>query len=395
MPFFCTDSVAVDAVLSRPRDGDCEEGQSDLDGVTDLTPAISLSEMHGGRDSHGEEDGERSGAGLEAEDDQDRTHGLGEHGGGAKQRVTLCDPHVLDSRAELGPEVRPSHELGDSVGKHHSAEAYPKQEQGEVHIFESSQHGLGLTSARVAVSLAAKWGVARSLVIYYGQPWKTARMKRFYAQFVSPDDLCIDVGAHVGNRVRAWRSLGARVVAIEPQPRMVDMLQHLFGADTRVDILPIGLSDAAGELTLHVNTRNPTITSFSSDWVDAFSRIESSPFDEEIGVAVTTLDEVVEQFGMPGFCKIDVEGFEDKVMAGLSVPIPVLSFEAFPLEVDRSLACVDRLMELGPYRFRTVRAEQFRWVESDWIDAEGIRARLRSWTMDEGSGDVYARLHSM
>ena len=245
------------------------------------------------------------------------------------------------------------------------------------------------------MSLAAKWGVARSLVIYYGQPWKTARMKRFYGQFVSPGDLCIDVGAHVGNRVRAWRGLGARVVAVEPQPRMVETLKRFFGSDPEVDILPVGLSDQPGQLTLHVNTRNPTITSFSSDWVDAFSRIESSPFDEEVSVSVTTLDAIIAEHGLPAFCKIDVEGFEDKVLGGLSTAIPVLSFEAFPLEVERSLVCVDTLMALGDYRFRTVRAEQFRWVESDWVDADTIRKRLQGWTMDEGSGDVYARLHSM
>ena len=136
------------------------------------------------------------------------------------------------------------------------------------------------------MSLAAKWGVARSLAIYYGQPWKTARMRRFYAQFISPGDLCIDVGAHVGNRVRAWRALGGRVVAVEPQPMMVTTLQRFFGSDPNVDVLPIGLSDQSGELTLHVNTRNPTITSFSEDWVEAFSQIETSPFDEEVVVPV-------------------------------------------------------------------------------------------------------------
>ena len=245
------------------------------------------------------------------------------------------------------------------------------------------------------MSLAAKWGVARSLAIYYGQPWKTARMRRFYAQFISPGDLCIDVGAHVGNRVRAWRALGGRVVAVEPQPMMVTTLQRFFGSDPNVDVLPIGLSDQSGELTLHVNTRNPTITSFSEDWVEAFSQIETSPFDEEVVVPVSTLDAVLADYGLPAFCKIDVEGFEDKVMAGLSTPIPVLSFEAFPLEVERSLACIDKLMMLGNYRFRTVRAEQFRWVEPAWMDADAVRERLRYWSIEEGSGDVYAKIYSM
>ena len=43
-------------------------------------------------------------------------------------------------------------------------------------------------------------GLARSLLIYYGNPRKGQRMKQFYAQFMGPGDLCFDIGAHVGNR---------------------------------------------------------------------------------------------------------------------------------------------------------------------------------------------------
>lgn len=66
-------------------------------------------------------------------------------------------------------------------------------------------------------STARAFGMARSLAMYYGIPFRAARLRRFYGQFVRPGDLCFDVGAHAGNRVRAWRALGARVLAIEPQ----------------------------------------------------------------------------------------------------------------------------------------------------------------------------------
>ena len=45
------------------------------------------------------------------------------------------------------------------------------------------------------------------------------------AQFVRPGDLVFDVGAHVGDRIAAFRRLGARVVAVEPQPALVRTLQ--------------------------------------------------------------------------------------------------------------------------------------------------------------------------
>ena len=59
-------------------------------------------------------------------------------------------------------------------------------------------------------------GMARSLVIYHGIPGRQRRMRRLYGQFVRSGDLVFDIGAHVGNRTRAFAGLGCRVVALEP-----------------------------------------------------------------------------------------------------------------------------------------------------------------------------------
>jgi protein-L-isoaspartate O-methyltransferase len=71
-------------------------------------------------------------------------------------------------------------------------------------------------------SLRTARGVVRSLGIYYGsrQRSRAAAMDALYRQFVKPGDLVFDIGAHVGDRVAAFRRLGARVVAVEPQPAL-------------------------------------------------------------------------------------------------------------------------------------------------------------------------------
>ena len=45
--------------------------------------------------------------------------------------------------------------------------------------------------------LARAWGIARSLVIYHGQPAKHRRAVRLYGGFLGPGDLAFDIGAHV------------------------------------------------------------------------------------------------------------------------------------------------------------------------------------------------------
>jgi FkbM family methyltransferase len=61
-------------------------------------------------------------------------------------------------------------------------------------------------------------GIFRPLRIYYGNRQHGPAMDRLYLQFVRPNDLVFDIGAHVGDRVAAFRRLGANIVAVEPQP---------------------------------------------------------------------------------------------------------------------------------------------------------------------------------
>ena len=49
----------------------------------------------------------------------------------------------------------------------------------------------------------------------------------FTRQFLRPGDLYFDIGAHVGNRIRAARQIGARVVAVEPNPELTVFLKAL------------------------------------------------------------------------------------------------------------------------------------------------------------------------
>ena len=79
-------------------------------------------------------------------------------------------------------------------------------------------------------------GITRSLITYYGPIWRRRRMEAFYRQFLSPGDLAFDIGSHVGNRIRTFRRLGARIVAVEPQPDFVALLRLLYGRDPGVTL---------------------------------------------------------------------------------------------------------------------------------------------------------------
>src|SRR3970282_98282 len=91
-----------------------------------------------------------------------------------------------------------------------------------------------ISSREWASSSRARRGLLRSLLIYYGVPFKLRRLADLYRPFVEPGDLCFDVGAHVGDRTRALRRLGGRVVAVEPQPACLGLLRWMYRNDKAV-----------------------------------------------------------------------------------------------------------------------------------------------------------------
>jgi FkbM family methyltransferase len=243
------------------------------------------------------------------------------------------------------------------------------------------------------------WGIVRSLVIYYGVPGKHRRELRLYREFLEPGDVAFDIGAHVGGRVRAWRRLGAKVVAVEPQPDCLRVLRLFFGRDRHVTIVPSAAGARAGLARLAVSTATPTVSSMSPGWIDSvttdrgFARVR---WNHSVEVETSTLDELIAVHGPPAFCKIDVEGFEADVLAGLTWPVRALSFEYVPSAHDAAMAALDQVERLGAqagdYLYNFSLGETMRLTSEHWFDAPELVRRLDRIRPTGRSGDVYARL---
>lgn len=215
----------------------------------------------------------------------------------------------------------------------------------------------------------------------------------FYGGFIKPGTLCFDVGANIGERSAIFLQLGARVVCIEPQRDCVKTLKTKYKRNSKVEIVEAGLASVPGKMTLSICRGENTISTFSEKWkTGRFSRYK---WNEQYVVPVTTLDAIIQKYGLPDFCKIDVEGFELEVLKGLSTPIPLLSFEFTREYMDDARECVRYLQSLGKVEFNFSLGDNLlagpALNMNEWGSNEDLFARLDSYQLPLLWGDIYAR----
>jgi FkbM family methyltransferase len=217
-------------------------------------------------------------------------------------------------------------------------------------------------------------------------------MDRLYGSFIRSGDLVFDVGAHVGDRVASFRRLGARVVAVEPQPAMVRALGLLYGRSASVAIEALAVGREPGRTRMLINADNPTVSTVSPAFVEAARDApgwETQRWNETIDIEVTTLDALIARHGVPAFIKLDVEGFEAEALHGLSHKVSALSFEFTTIQRDVALACIERCSAIGYTRFNAALGES-QALLSEWMDASAAADWLIALPQSANSGDIYA-----
>lgn len=235
-------------------------------------------------------------------------------------------------------------------------------------------------------------GVMRSLGVYYRGRNRAEAMDRLYSQFVKPGDLVFDVGSHVGDRIASFRRLGARVVAVEPQPALVRTLKLIYGLrGVTIEAKAVGRS--AGTIAMKINVANPTVSTASDAFVDAAQGAagwEGQNWERSIDVPVTTLDALIAAHGAPTFIKIDVEGYEAEALAGLTRPVAALSFEFTTIQRGVARACIGRCIALGYRQFNAALGESQEL--GAWRTADEMLTWIETLPHSANSGDVYARI---
>jgi FkbM family methyltransferase len=220
------------------------------------------------------------------------------------------------------------------------------------------------------------------------QFWET--MAGFYSRLIPRDALVFDVGANVGMYSELFLQLGAEVVAVEPNEACYSQLRRVAKGH-RMSIEKVACGARAGTADLHLSDASGICT-ISEQWVDITQKSDLYSESHWLGVKsvpLTTLDALAAKYGEPRYVKIDVEGYDNQVLEGMSFLPPSLSFEYHTSMPQVASACLERLA--ANYVFNYVIANQVRFELERWIEAAEMKRILAALPAQPDFGDVYGR----
>lgn len=247
---------------------------------------------------------------------------------------------------------------------------------------------------------APAWQLRRTAVWkhYRQHPSRPAEIK-FYGRLTDASEpgCIIDVGANHGSKTEIFVDLASRVIAIEPDPSAAMTLRKRFRWNA-VEVIQAAISSEVGVAVFHRFEAGSPYNTLSDNWATAM--VDGSnhqglqlPKPALIDVKTETLADIVARFSPIKYIKIDAEGFEDKVLSTLKIPVPLISMEFnLPQMRETMLICVRHLERTDArYLFNFALSEPPIALELDeWLSGDDAISRIRS--TGRKYVELYARL---
>jgi FkbM family methyltransferase len=217
-------------------------------------------------------------------------------------------------------------------------------------------------------------------------------MRKFYGEFIKPGDLCFDIGANVGEFSESFLWLGAKVVAAEPMEESFAKLTQHFNGNANLTAVNAAVSNISGPAVIHKGN-HLELSTFDKDFVKLNEVYFNRQWTETASVNRVTLNDLIQQHGVPRFCKIDVEGHEMEVLTTLKEIIPIISFEYIHPFRSKSLECINLISSISPgARYNYSLFEFFEIQNSEWMETKLFIDFFNSLPESHHTGDIFCRL---
>ncbi len=127
--------------------------------------------------------------------------------------------------------------------------------------------------------------------------------------------LIFDIGMHKGEDLGFYLQNDAKVIAVDADPMMIELASGKYSnyiSENKLVLLNRAVSDSVGQLLDFNLSTNSLWNSLNKN----ISSRKSEPV-ETIQVESITLPALMEQFGVPYYCKIDIEGMDNTCLQSM------------------------------------------------------------------------------
>lgn len=194
--------------------------------------------------------------------------------------------------------------------------------------------------------------------------------------------LVFDIGSNIGQMVKRFINVNSKVVAVEPQSELTSH-ENYNGVFA---IKHVCVSNEIGNSIFYKCSDN-TMSSCNEDRKNWEICSSSTKEWTETSIQTITLDSLIEEFGVPSYIKVDVEGLEDKVFEGLNHKVNLISFEFVKDNEENTIKCLKILdkkfgiKKLMPFIKKKVKDNQKRIIKlhaysGEYYDIKGMKQYL-------------------
>mgnify|MGYP006280868443 CR=1 FL=1 len=167
-----------------------------------------------------------------------------------------------------------------------------------------------------------------------------------------------DIGANVGKWSLANINQCEKIISVEASPSTFERLKNECKHD-RITLLNYAVCNNQCQDIIFYEANADTLSTINKDWLtDKGSRFYGMSY-HEIKCQTTTIDKLIEQYGLPDLIKIDVEGGEYECITSLTQKVKLLCFEWASETNEITMRCIDYLVSLGFSQFYVQFEDQY------------------------------------
>jgi len=214
------------------------------------------------------------------------------------------------------------------------------------------------------------------------------KLRVFYSNLIDKNELCFDIGANTGEKSRLFLKTGAKVVAFEPQEECVSRLSKIKRQYKNFDFHTIAIGVIDGVKKLHLSNYSE-IATLSNVFVSLYKKRNVQWLDQR-DVKTITINTAIQRYGLPYFCKIDIEGYEYEVLSTLQYNIALIEFEVVVGFKQKAIDTITFLDNSHTTYNYTLNEQPFFQLNT-WVDLKKITHIIENFSNERLHANIFVR----